>query len=77
MTTPSSSPVEHQQVKHRLFLTICIAFQKQILFVFAIFQRQIRFYSTFSNFVSGSQTIKTYFSILFFLEIRTLNYNLI
>lgn len=39
-----------------------------------IFQKQIRFYRTFSNFISESQTIWTYFSTLC-LEIRTISYS--
>jgi hypothetical protein len=53
----------------------CIVFQKQILLVFVIFQKQIRFYPTFSNFVSRSQTSQTFFSTLFCLEIWTVNYS--
>jgi len=53
----------------------CIIFQKQILLVLTIFQKQIKFYSTFFNFVSESQTLQTSFSILFYLEIRAINYS--
>jgi hypothetical protein len=45
------------------------------LLVFTIFQKQIKFYLTFFNFVLRSQTIKTSFSTLFCLEIHAVNYS--
>jgi hypothetical protein len=45
------------------------------LLAFANFQKQIKFYATFSNFVSESQTIQTYFSTLFYIGICAVNHN--
>jgi hypothetical protein len=42
-----------------------IEFEFYLLFAVRVFQKQIRFYSTFSNFISESQTIQTYVSTLF------------
>jgi hypothetical protein len=47
---------------------VCVVFQKQILLVFAIFQKEINFYPTFFNFVSESQTSLSFFLNYFALE---------
>jgi hypothetical protein len=40
-----------------------------------VFQKQIRFYLTFSNSILETQTIQTSFSTLFYLGIRVINYS--